>query len=548
MATQATSTATAVPAEPEAGFARKASGLVRSWSPTDMWIYNIFAMNIVAMAALTFTLMIVTYPGATPWLAVLIAGVFCTFEAIVYALVASAMPRSGGDYTIQSRLFGGGTGSLFGFSAVTLGGVVWMALAGWTGAVIILSPFATLLGAYYDLNWLVDVGAWLPTPTGIFVTGLVVIAWAALVNIRGMRLYAVLQRWFFIIGVALLAVILIVFLSSDHQTFQNNFNSFMSQHYHVHNAYGAVIKQGEGVSTPFSLQQTLLASVIAAFALIYPAWSVQQAGEIRRAGSLRANLFGIVGAEVFAFVVIAITAALMVSRVGSEFLYSSGSLYYAGGDTPLPVPPFFGFFIGMMSTSPLLTWVALAMFSAWFWMWFPNITLGATRVMLAMSFDRVLPEWFGKVSRRSHAPINAILVFSVACIGVLAMYAYITDFFKVTLGLTLLNITAFAVTVAAGGLFPWLRRNLYETSEAKRFNIGGFPLITLVALVFVGFAVWVDYRSLFADELGVNGRSGLLFVGGTYLVAIVTYLGAVIYRRRRDDLDMRVVYSELPAE
>jgi amino acid transporter len=533
----------------DASFSRKASGLVRSWSPVDMWIYNVLAMNPVIMAAITFTLMLVTYPQASLPLAAVVAGLFCTAQAIVYAVVVSAMPRSGGDYVIQSRVFGGAVGSLFGFSAVTIGGMIWMALAGWTGAVLIMSPFATLLGAQYHASWLVSLGEWFQEPLGIFVVGFVVIAWGALVNIRGLRFYAVLQRWFFWLGALLLGVVLIVFLLTDHQTFVNNLNGFMSSNYHVHNAYDKVIAAGGSANFSFSFHDTVLAAVIAAFSLIYPAWSVQQAGEIRRAGSLRANLIGIVGAEVFAFILVALISALLVSRVGSHFLYSSGVLYYEGSTKSLlPVAPFFGFFIGLMSTSPILTWLALLMFLAWFWMWFPNITLGGTRVMMAMAFDRVLPEPVGKIDRRSHAPVIAIAAFSVGCLAILAMYAFIPTFFKLTLGLTLLNITAFGVSVAAGGLFPWLKRDLYETSEARRWAIGKLPLVTVVAAIFVAFAVWVDYQSLFANELGLNGTPGLIYIGGTYLVSLAVYLGARIYRRRADGLDLNTVYKSLPTE
>ena len=64
------------------------------------------------------------------------------------------------------------------------------------------------------------------------------------------------------------------------------------------------------------------------------------------------------------------------------------------------------------------------MFFCWYIMLAPNAPLGATRVMVAMSFDRVLPEWFGRVNPRSHTPVNSIIVFTVICIAVAALYAY----------------------------------------------------------------------------------------------------------------------------
>ena len=103
---------------------------------------------------------------------------------------------------------------------------------------------------------------------------------------------------------------------------------------------------------------------IASFALIYPAWGVMQAGEIKRANSLSGNMKAIVGAEVFAFVTVAIISALLVSRIGNEFLFASGSLFYGGSDEALEVPPFFGFFAALMSSSPILIWVAFVMFIA----------------------------------------------------------------------------------------------------------------------------------------------------------------------------------------
>jgi amino acid transporter len=534
----------------ESGFTRKASGLVRSWSPFDAWIYNIIAINIVVNVAVSYAFMATIYPRASQWLAFVIAGVFCTVEAIVYVFFTTAMPRSGGDYVFQSRVLGGAWASIFAFAAVTLSQVIWMALAAWVGANIILSPFMTLLGAYYNADWMTRNGVWWQTNWGIFIMGCVITLWAAFVNIRGMRLYALLQRWFFALGIGTLLIVLIALLFTSQSTFINNLNSFMASHYHVNHAYAQVIAKGGSTNTSFSLQQTLLAVVVASFALIYPAWGVQQAGEIKRANSLQANTFAIVGAELFSFVIVAITAALLVSRVGTQFLYSAGSLpsTYASGANPLPVPAFFGFFTALLVNNAFFTWIVFLLFFSWFWMWFTNITLGGTRVMIAMAFDRVLPEFVGQVNKRTHTPINAILVFSAACIVVTTLYAFDTNFVRLTLGLTVLNITGFAVTMLAGALFPWLKKDLYESTVVAKYKLGAVPLITICGAIFLAFAVFVDFKSLTASELGINGHDGLGFVFGTYAVAIVIYLAALIYRRFRDHLDLGMVYRELPAE
>jgi basic amino acid/polyamine antiporter, APA family len=531
------------------GFVRKASGLVRDFSQLDAWIYNVIAINIVLNVAVSYALVAVTYPQASLWLALVIAGIFCTFEAVVYAFFTTAMPRSGGDYVFQSRVLGGGVATMLAFSAVTLSQVIWMALAGWFGANLVMSPFLLLLGAAYNANWMVDAGNWFPTDVGIFVSGCVCTLWAAWVNIKGLRIYALLQRYFFWAGMVCLVIVTFGLLFSSHQDFVNNLNTFMADNYHTHNAYQAVIHQGGTTNTSFTFGATMLAAVIASFALIYPAWSVQQAGEIKRANSLQGNVRSIVGAEIFSWILVAIMAALLYSRVGQEFLYASGNTYFGGtGKEVLPVAPFFGFFAALISTSTIFIWIAFIMFFAWFWMWFTNITLGGTRVMIAMSFDKILPEWVGRVNRRTHTPINAIVVFSIACVGLTAMYAFIPDFFKVTLGLLILNITGFAGTMAAAVAFPWKRGDMFRSTAAARYKIAGIPLITVCALIFLAFVVYVDVQALRADELGLNGKRGLLFVGGTYVVAAVIYITSKIYRKRKENLDLAIVYQELPAE
>ncbi len=531
-----------------AGFTRKASGLVRDFSQVDAWIYNVIAINIVVNVSLSYVLVAVTYPQASLWLAIVLAGILCTFEAIVYAIFTTVMPRSGGDYVFQSRVLGGGVATLFAFSAVTLSAIVWMALAAWFAANLIMAPFLILLGGVYDWNWALDAGAWFTKPVAIFVMGLVVVGWSSFVNIRGLRLYALLQRSFFWVGLGALVVTIVALLLTSADAFQGNLNSFMSSNFGVENAYDAVIAQGGTTDTSFSFGDTLLAMVIASFALIYPAWSVQQAGEIKRANSLRGNVRAIVGAEVFSFVVVAIMGALLYSRVGKEFLFASGTAYFSGEETVLPVAPFFGFFAALVTTAPIFVWISFLMFSAWFWMWFPNITLGATRVMAAMSFDKVLPEMIGRVNSRTHTPINAILIFGVLCIGVTAMYAFIDEFFQVTLGLLVLNITGFAATMVAALVFPWKRKEMYEASPVARLKIFGLPLISVAAAIFLAFVVYVDFQALTADELGLNGTPGLIFVGGTYLVAAIVYISSKIYRKRRENLDLSTMYKELPSE
>jgi basic amino acid/polyamine antiporter, APA family len=533
----------------EGGFARKASGLVREFSQLDMWIYNVLALNVVVLIALAYVAVEATFPHASLWLAVVVCGVLCTFEAIVYAFFLTIMPRSGGDYVFQSRVLGGGIASVFVYTAIVLSQLVLVALTAYLGATLVLSPFFLLLGATYDWNWLIDAGNWIATKDGIFIISAAYIVWCAAINIIGIRPYVLVQRYVFWVGMACVAIVLVMLLTTSHTDFVNNFNSFMSDHYQVQNAYDTVIHRGGTTDTSFSLWSTLLAAVFFSLFLAFPHWGVMQGGEIKRAGSLRKNIYAIAGAEVFSFVVIAIFAALLVSIVGSQFLFASGGLFYgAAANNPLPVPPFFGFFVAVAQSSPVFIWISFVMFFCWYIMLAPNAPLGATRVMLAMSFDRVLPEWFGRVNPRSHTPVNSIVVFSALCIGVSAFYAYSTWFIPLTFAVAIPSLTAFGMSMLAAILFSRLRPSMFRGSVADKYRILGVPVMAVCAVIFLAFVVFIDYELFFNDDYAVNGTKGLVFVGGLYAVSLLTYFGMKLYRRNVQKIDISVAYKELPVE
>ena len=115
-------------AKPEV-FTRNSSGLVRVMSPYSAFIYNILTMGLI------FPWTYLWAPGALPggrlvW-GILLAMIFEIPIALTYVWLSTALPRSGGDYVFQSRVFGGGIG----FSIVMSGFVIWIlqwvALSGW---------------------------------------------------------------------------------------------------------------------------------------------------------------------------------------------------------------------------------------------------------------------------------------------------------------------------------------------------------------------------------------------------------------------------------
>ena len=89
-------------------FVRKATGLVRSWSVFDAFVYALFSINLITLGLYSFSQMYYFGGGLVP--ALIVSALFIFFEVIVYAALIAVMPRSGGDYIWQSRILGGAIG------------------------------------------------------------------------------------------------------------------------------------------------------------------------------------------------------------------------------------------------------------------------------------------------------------------------------------------------------------------------------------------------------------------------------------------------------
>src|SRR3989475_714029 len=81
--------------------ARGRAGLVRVMSPYSAFAYNVLNIGVIFPWVYITTLSV--FPNANVWVGIIVTGLFTGFLAVVYAGLASAMPRTGGDYVFQSR-------------------------------------------------------------------------------------------------------------------------------------------------------------------------------------------------------------------------------------------------------------------------------------------------------------------------------------------------------------------------------------------------------------------------------------------------------------
>src|SRR5918999_812079 len=249
--------------EPPSLFVRNSSGLLKSWSTRDAFLYATLSVNFVALG-LYYGLSVPSFvPDGQVLTAVLVTGVLVTSLVIVYSSLISTMPRAGGDYLWQSRTLGGSIAFV-------------LAITGWV----------------FILFEMPDAASWIAGESGVFVTSLAVIALAGILVAIGMEAYARFQKVAFGGAVLGLLIMLGLLLFSSQGAFESAVNRESAELLGAGgNAYQGTIDaaaRNDYVAqdlTLGSLSPSMLLIPFLLFFLLYPNWVATPYGEIRGTNS-----------------------------------------------------------------------------------------------------------------------------------------------------------------------------------------------------------------------------------------------------------------------
>jgi amino acid transporter len=532
-------------------FTRKSSGLVRVMSPYSAFMYNILTMGLI------FPWTYLWAPGMLPggslvW-GILLATVVEIPIALVYVWFSTALPRSGGDYVFQSRVFGGGIG----FSIVMSGFVIWIlqwvALSGWLVAYLGFAPLFLGLGAALKSADLTSLGIWFTTPNAIVIVSILNAGLSLLLLITGFRNYVRLQYVMFAAMLVSFALMIATLFSVSPATFPHAFDSFVVASGGQPDFYKAAVAAAEKASInlhpSFSLWATILVAPIAWTSLQWAPYSSLQNGEIKGARSFQNQMLIIVGSLIVTGLLLALLAYAFQSAVGSEFVYIAGAGYSAG----LAQGTFNGVYLWpnivsmAISGSPIvIVLIALGYVLNSFQI-VNNCYIGMTRAMVAMSLDRLLPESLSRVSPRFHTPVVAHVVYFIASIPVILLYNYWSSWAALTLGVTFACGYVFVVTAFAGALLPTRARALYEASPGAHLKIGGVPAVSVLGVVggVLGGAMVLMF--VFSSAFGLNSQLAREVVLGVLAVSILWYIAMKQVQRSRG-IDVAFAFKEIPPE
>ncbi|MEW5816447.1 MAG: APC family permease [Spirochaetota bacterium] len=537
-------------------FLRKATGLVRSWSVFDAFIYALFSINLITLGLYIFSQMYFLKGGLFP--ALIISGVFIIFEVIVYAALIAVMPRAGGDYVWQSRILGGGIGFVLAVTGWWFILWLWVPLYSDMLRQLFFTPLLGILGAKDAALWFSQ------TPAGLFVSGLIMCVLVSFYIAIGMKWYSRIQKFCFWIGMAALLIILGILLFNNHDTFRAGLEKQASEMFGTTpGVYDATITAGEEAGAIAPLMGGGLAAIFLAipylvFFNLWPNWGATLYGEVRGATDFKRNFWGMGWALIITTLLGCVFFLLINKTIGWDFYMKANGAWwnYAWGYTenapPLPVWPYPALLAAFMTPSKIIQFVLILAMSAWWFGWSGTVFLSSTRVIFAAAFDRLLPEKVAEVETRTRTPIYALLLMVIPSIVITALFAWnVFNFKSLTLCSTLVIAVTYLGSTIAAILLPYTKPDLYKASPIFKYKVAGIPLITIAGIIFGGFLIFLLYEWLFDPNklygIGITNISSVIFMGALYLLAFIIFIAFKMYRKKKG-IDINKIYKEIPVE
>ena len=279
---------------------------------------------------------------------------------------------------------------------------------------------------------------------------------------------------------------------------------------------------------------------------------MEQGGEIKGARVFKNQMFIIVGSMIAVGIALALIAWAEERAVGTAFFNAVSHSYYywvsASGDGIGSVLPFPGMFAIVISAgSPILIVLVGVAFLLSAWQIVANNDIGTSRLWVAFSLDRTVPNWCGGVNRRLKTPVNALTIMLAISILVTILYNYALWYSALTLGVTAAGGLVFMVGSIAAALLPYRAKDIYSASPGARYKILGVPLVTVFGVIGACLTVAMEI-ALFTDKgYGLVGWKTDTFMAATFLIVFIYYWINRAYNMSRG-VDMSRAFASVPPE
>jgi len=532
-------------------FVRQSTGLVREASALDATIFNaVFSAPVGATLAIGILWALSAFPGADPVWATIIAVVLNVPVLIMMALLASSMPRTGGDYVWVSRILAPPLATISNFAAALsamIGATFWARFF----PVFALGPVLVALGVLLDNPTLVEWGTNFQTKNEwVFAGGLAMIIAMTLILMAGVKTTFRWQNAFWIIATVGTFIAFLAFLVGDGASFNANFDAQNAEFGGGTTADVIAAAGTAGVAPDVMNFDATLPTVFAIMVfMMWNWWSVYLSGELKSASDRGRQLKVMFGGLLWDGIFITLGLILFFKVIPYDLavaLNTGGNEAYA-----IPSGPWYQFLASLVQNVSILAVLILGSFLFWSLPAMVGNTFMPVRSVFAWAFDRLLPEKFADVNERTHSPVPAILLVMGLVTLMLVWSVLGTDFFTwLALGVEA-GVVCIVIVGIAALVFPSRRPDLFQASPAN-VRVAGIPVLYIVAPLSILVMLFLVYLTVTYPGLALAGNKDNLwqipaFMGMIVIVGLLLYY-VPKFVRRSQGIDVDLVYKELPPE
>lgn len=537
------------PSPTQAPYARKATGMVREIPFIDLLAFNAASTGGIGIAlGIVLFFAFGAYPGANLIVALLIAIALVGFVWVTWALMASAFPKTGGDYLYGTRVIHPvvGIASNLGTFAST---ILATGLYGVFFTTVGLAPALSIIGVTTGSDWWVDAAATVSQKGWQLFFGALAIGFIAALSLYRTRVVTRTIAWCFAIGFAGFVVAFLILLFTSRDTFTSTINEFSQPFTNKEDTYQATIEAGRdgGLVYPsdagYSTRSTIGALFPAINVLIWTYWGVYLAGEFKGGGRRRRQLGAMLGAGYAQGLLILVATIVFLNTAGYNFFAAANNGFY-----DVPVSTYYTFFASVIAGSDVLS-LLLAMSFVFFVL--PGLYINfamCQRALFAWSFDGIAPRQLASVSPKTHTPVVAIATVFTGAVAASAWLIYGSNVFEIltiTAGLLCLPIVT---TGVSGFLIARRLPHVYESSPAN-WRIKGVPVLPITSvgctLIGIGYLVLL---TVFYRENGVSSQIILPSLPLACLAVAAAYYFTLRGIQRSRGVNLDYVYRTIPPD
>jgi APA family basic amino acid/polyamine antiporter len=526
-------------------FVRDATGIVRGLSVWDVFLISAGGASLQMNFMWLFSWPDLTFPGSSPFWISTFALVIVIPIGLVYSLLGAAMPRSGGDYVYASRILRPDIGFMTSF-------VVGIAMFLTLGADIMymvstsIVPFFSVAGVLFNSPSLLALSGTISVPMNWFVIGVVIMILTVLVVMTRV-MTATRITWIFM-GLSILGAVITLglLLVTSREAFISTWNAKMGQYATYDQLINTAKSLGWTPSTP-NIWASLSAMPFGMWMFNGWIWPAYVGGEIKRAS--RSMILGIMVAVLFLWLFYCVVGELSWAVAGKDWISAVNWLATNYPDKyPVPSYPWLSFVAPLLTDNAVLIWVMLISYIAAWVVANIALTLCATRVLFAWSFDRVAPRALANVSDRLQAPTWAPVITGI--FSIVALYVGIfTGIFGYFLNTAAFVLLTFAIVSVAAIVFPFRRKEIFKASLSMvRIRLGGVPLISILGVISLCFSIYGSYYALTNPVMGALTVGSYSMIAGVFTLGMIIYYVAKTYRLRKEGIDLGLLMKEIPPE